>query len=241
MPKFNFSNFKTVLASLFFILGLNYQVFAGEDSLYDFKWLDPDKKVYVLQNKVYEKKNSFYANIGYGLGISTDFQSARSLQAKVGYFFLEEWGIEGIYSSISNSDNETYESLSFSSQTTPFIRRYNDYVAAMAIFSPFYGKINTFNMIYYFDINFGLGVSKINGESNRTAFIAGDATQVKNFTAESYTGLIYKFEGRAYLTKNWNVNVTYISNNFKADSAKEVGKTTLYGTQDVIFAVGYSL
>ena len=34
-------------------------VFADEKSLYDFKWLDEDEKVYVIQNKEYVKSGSF--------------------------------------------------------------------------------------------------------------------------------------------------------------------------------------
>mgnify|MGYP000697543964 CR=1 FL=1 len=32
------------------------KVMATEKDLYDFLWLDPDKKVYVLQNKVHKKE-----------------------------------------------------------------------------------------------------------------------------------------------------------------------------------------
>ncbi len=36
---------------------------AGEKDLYDFQWLDPDKSVYVLQNKIYPKNKTFYVDI----------------------------------------------------------------------------------------------------------------------------------------------------------------------------------
>ena len=64
---------------------------AGENDLYDFLWLDPDKSVYVLQNKIYPKDNSFYLDISYGTGLSGDFQDTNGAGIKGGYYFAEEW------------------------------------------------------------------------------------------------------------------------------------------------------
>ena len=226
-----------LLAILSYLTSL--PLLAGEESLYDFNWLDPDKKVYVLQNKIYEKKNTFYLNIGYGYATSSDFQSANNIQLKAGYFFAEEWGIELIYSSISNSANDTLENISSDSSAVPFIRRHDGYYGAMAVFSPFYAKINTFNKIFYFDLNFGLGLMSITGESNRQSFLDKDATLP--FTSESYMGVSYKIEARAYITRNWNINLTLLNTTFKADSAVTVGKKIWASNQDLIFAIGYSL
>ena len=54
------------LPSLLFFLCLFSQTLkAGERDLYDFLWLDPDKSVFVLQNKLYPKDGSLYFELGY--------------------------------------------------------------------------------------------------------------------------------------------------------------------------------
>src|SRR3989339_1500771 len=82
---------------------------SGENDTYNFEWLDPDKVVYVLQNKAFEKKFTWYLNVGYGFSTDVDFQDAKTLQGKTGFYWAEEWGIELLYSSVSNKDSQTME------------------------------------------------------------------------------------------------------------------------------------
>ena len=49
---------KIALATALVVLFVTKNTHAGEKSLYDFLWLDPDKKVYVLQNKIYKKEHT---------------------------------------------------------------------------------------------------------------------------------------------------------------------------------------
>lgn len=53
-----------LLVSIMLILLQMSNAYSGEENLYDFLWLDPDKSVYVLQNKTHEKKGSFYFDLG---------------------------------------------------------------------------------------------------------------------------------------------------------------------------------
>jgi len=62
----------TLLATAILGLLLAGSLKASEKDLYDFLWLDPDKSVYVLQNKVYKKKNSFYGSVGFLQGQSSN-------------------------------------------------------------------------------------------------------------------------------------------------------------------------
>ena len=65
-----------LLLFLVWALGLP-KALAAEKDLYDFLWLDPDKQVYVLQNKVHKKEHTIYANAGMGLGLSSTFKILR--------------------------------------------------------------------------------------------------------------------------------------------------------------------
>ncbi len=87
---------------LFFML--TTQTYASEQDLYDFMWLDPDKKVYVLQNKVHKKEHSIYFNVGYGTSLSAAFQDTNMLHLNTGFYLTEEWAIEGLYTKYSNQD-----------------------------------------------------------------------------------------------------------------------------------------
>ncbi len=209
---------KSILVVLIFAL-VSFKSFAGQDDLYDFLWLDPDKKVYVLQNKVYEKKGTAYVTAGYGKGLSTDFQDTKVYQFKTGYYFSEDWGIELLYSGKNHSNDDAYATITDATNGNnkiPFVRRFKSYYGAMGLWSPFYGKINTFNEIFYFDVNFGLGISKIDAESNRTAFQANSATDV--YEDESYTAGLWKVGMRFYVTESLSLDLDFTTNTYKANS-----------------------
>ena len=96
---------------------------AGEQDLYDFLWLDPDKSVYVLQNKIYPKNSSFYLDFGYVSGLSSEFQDTVGGQLRAGYYFQEEWALEFDYTQYTHSENTAYESVKAVSGTEHLIRR----------------------------------------------------------------------------------------------------------------------
>ena len=73
------------------------KAFGAEGDSYKFKWLDPKKKVYVLQNKIFPNKGSVYLNAGYGFSSLSAFNSARVMNFNIGHFFNEQWGIEGFF------------------------------------------------------------------------------------------------------------------------------------------------
>ena len=127
------------------LMGLTHVLWASEQSLYNFLWLDPDKKVYVLQNKVYKKRATFYGSLGYLAGLKTTYQNTSGLQVALGAYFTEDWGIEFVLHSYKNEATEARKRLdNISDNAEAFLRNFEKKMGAMAIWSPFYGKINTF-------------------------------------------------------------------------------------------------
>lgn len=187
---------------------------AAEGDLYDFLWLDPDKKVYVLQNKVHKKRGKFYANIGFTLGLNSDFQDRNGVQFKAGYYFHEEWAVEALYHQFSNSDNDTFTSLQTINGSIPFVRRINSKYGIMPVWSPFYGKINTFNKIIYFDWSFGLGLGQITTESNATT--VSSSTTADIYSDEKYMAILAKTSFRIHATKNVHVGLEYHRDSYRA-------------------------
>ncbi|OUR97121.1 hypothetical protein A9Q84_12390 [Halobacteriovorax marinus] len=219
----------------------SHTVKANEKDLYKFLWLDPDKKVYVLQNKLYKKEKTFYTQLGYMAGLSGEYQDTKGLNFRGGYYLNEEWAIEGFYNSYSNKNNDAYENLQRINQSVPFIRRLTSSYGLMAVWSPFYGKINTFNKIIYFDWNFGLGLAKINAESNKdTVAVPAEST---NFGTESYTGGVAKTGLRVHANKNWFIGIDLQRTFYKAPGPTLNGAATsnkMRGTSDLVISVGFT-
>ncbi|WP_127715866.1 outer membrane beta-barrel domain-containing protein [Halobacteriovorax sp. HLS] len=214
---------------------------ADEKDLYKFLWLDPDKKVYVLQNKLYKKERTIYTQLGYLAGLSGEYQDTMGFNFKAGYYFNEEFAVEMFYNSYSNSNNDAYENLQRINQSVPFIRRINSSYGAMGVWSPFYGKINTFNKIIYFDWNFGLGLAKINAESNKDT--VSDPNASSTFNSESYVGGVAKTGLRVHATKKLFIGIDLQRTFYQAPGPTINGATAsdkMRGTSDLILSIGYS-
>lgn len=216
------------------------RVMAAEKDLYDFLWLDPDKKVYVLQNKVHKKEHTVYANLGVGLGLSSNFVDTSLMHGNAGFYLTEEWAVEALYTSYSNKDNEALENLVRLRGAIPFIRKTKSNYGVLAKWSPFYGKVNTFNKIFYFDWSFGLGLGKLNTESN-AATVANTVT-ADRFSSESYTSVIGKTELSVHASKNVHINLGLIMNNYKAPGPviNGVQKDKIRNNLDSVLSIGFS-
>ncbi|GAB4023445.1 MAG: hypothetical protein Fur0010_26680 [Bdellovibrio sp.] len=214
---------------------------AAEKDLYDFLWLDPDKKVYVLQNKIYKKKNTIYAQLGYIYGLSSDYTDSSGLHFSTGYYFNEEWALELMYNSYSNSFNDAYQNLQAINQSVPFVRKLDKSYGALAIWAPFYGKINTFNKIIYFDWHFGLGMGKVDTSSN--ALTVASSTTADTYQNESYTGVLAKTGLRVHASKRWHVDLSYLRTTYNAPGPllPNRGQTDKWRANgDVILSIGFS-
>ena len=194
------------------VLGPTSTLQASEKHLYDFLWLDPDKKVYVLQKKVYKKKRTFYANIGYLSGLDSDYLDVSGFLLGLGYYVNEQWAIELFYHHYINKDNET-QGLLKEDEARPFIRKFEHKVGGMIRWSPFYGKINTFNKIIYFDWSFGLGGGKLRAKAN--SHLPESDTKLDKFESESFSALFLKTAFRIYINKRFHVGMEYHRNYYK--------------------------
>lgn len=228
---------------VFFIVFITWKIplgYSSESSAYDFNWLDPDKEVYVLQNKKFRKKGRPYFNLGAGLTTSSAFSSGQNLHGRVGLFFFEEWGVEVFYSKNFFGENETALSVK-SAGSVPFSRNVESYLGGMLLWAPFYAKINTFNKIFYFDWIFGAGVAKLDEENNRNHLEAGNTLGA--LTKESHTGLILDTGLRLYLSESFNVRADLVGLYYSARSALKTSaasETSLYTHYDLTLSIGYS-
>lgn len=189
---------------------------ASDKDLYNFLWLDQDKKVFVLQNKLYEKKNTFYTDIGLTGSLTGAFQDTVGFKAYAGYFLTEEWSIELLYGQYSNSDNEAIEIVRSKSDVDAFIRRPISMTSIFVNWTPFYGKVNTFNKIFYFDFTMGIGTGIYNTESNIDSVVLEE--EVSTFVSETYNPLQLKFEIKFHANEKLHLGIEYMSTFINAET-----------------------
>ncbi|OUR98929.1 hypothetical protein A9Q84_05825 [Halobacteriovorax marinus] len=228
-----------VLSFLILSLFSSVKTFASEGDGYDFSWLDPDKEVFVLQNRKFRKSGRVHINAGGGITTSGAFVDAKAFQARVGYFFKEEYGFELVYSLNSGSENDTASSVRGvvgGSGSFPFRRIVDNYMGAMFLWSPFYTKINTFNKVVYMDWILGIGFAKLTETNNRNEIILnGD----KTLTQETHTGIMWDIGAKFYVSERWSVKFDVTVVNYQALEAKDPGaQEKWYSNYDLTLAVG---
>lgn len=213
-------------------------VIAGEDDLYEFEWLDPGKKVFVLQNKYFAKANSIYIDAGYVSNNTNEFQDSNGVNLRFGYFFNEDIAIELSHSSYTNKNNNAHDSVKAVNGIIPFTRKIISTSMLYGIWSPFYGKVNTFNKIFYFDwyLGVGLGVGKF--ESNLDS--VSDANLPNTFKNESNTMIGLKTGIKAHVSKQFHIGVEFVNQNYRAKTPAKLGKEVNKQSNDLVFSLGVS-
>jgi outer membrane beta-barrel protein len=155
------------------------------DDEYSFNWLDPDKKIYVLQNRKFQKANHLLLSGFLGTSFSNPYRTTINFEPRLSYYFSESWGIEVFYTVANNSKNNTYNALENTGAVLPVIREINSQLGGMLQWAPWYSKINVFNTILYFDWYFSAGVGSLG-----TSYYA-----VANTPANSYKEDLMAFYG----------------------------------------------
>jgi outer membrane beta-barrel protein len=198
-------------------------IYASEQSLYNFSWLDKDKEIYVLQNRRFRKDGRFYLGGTAAKTVNGVFVDSYGATLRGGYFFKEDWGIEGVFGKNTGKTNDVAKGVE-EQQTVPYYRKIDSYMGAMLMWSPFYSKINTFNSIYYFDWMFGLGLSSIKTLDNRNDFEGGAGSSL---TSENSIGGLWNTGLRFYLNDSWSLRVDFTGLHYRASKTREVNDQVL--------------
>jgi len=236
-------SFFSILFS-FTILLTSKHVCAAEDSVYDFLWLDPDKSVYVLQNKTYRKAKKISVEVSFLTTLGKAFQDTYGVDLKAQYYFNEHYGIEVFHTRYTNTDSDDFKNVVSVTQannggqaTYPFVRRLNAASGALFLVSPFYGKINTFNRIFYFDWSFGAGVAFVNAESNLDSVAVINAPN--SYSSESFTALAYKTSFKFHTSRKWSAVIDLRNMNYQAAGPRDRGSKELRSNWDFMVGVGF--
>lgn len=141
---------------------------ASDDDDYNFSWLDPEKKIYVLQNRKYRKADGPHLYLMGGLS-GENYRQAYQVQPRAAFWFNEDFGLEVFYTARFNVQNNSYRALDQSINSggvvnSPYIREIKSQIGVLFNWAPWYAKINVFNSILYFDWYFSFGVGTMNTE-----------------------------------------------------------------------------
>lgn len=232
----------SLLSFTLLFFGFSQRISASEGDTYSFSWLDPDKEVYVLQNRKYRKAGRAHISLGAGMTASGAFVNSTNFQGRFGYFFKEEWGFEAIYSMNNGKENNTANSVRNNGQTgsVPFRRIVDSYVGGMVLWSPFYAKINTFNKIVYMDWIIGLGVAQLKETNNKLELTSYNND--KTPTTENHTGLMWDIGLKFYLSENFDARIDLTTIHYKAAQPNKnaAAKSIFYSNWDATFSIGYN-
>ncbi len=209
----------------------SFAAMASEKSLYDFSWLDQDKEIYVLQNRKFRKDGKFYLGGTLGKTLSGAFIDAYGGTARAGYFFHENWGIEGVFGKSQGEQNDTAKGVT-EQGTVPYYRKIDTYMGGMLMWSPFYSKINTFNKIFYFDWMFGAGLASITTLDNRSKF---DTPPSNSLTSQQQMGILWDTGFRFYINENWSLRMDVTGLTYQANKSKKPTGTTTTTTAKKLF------
>jgi outer membrane beta-barrel protein len=178
-----------LLMSILFIQNVSSAYASDDDDNYNFSWLDPDKKIYVLQNRKYRKAEKLQIFVLGGIGLGETYRTAYQFQPRMGYWFNEDFGIEAFYNLRWNNQNNAYRALvqaTGSTAATPLIREVDNEVGVLFNWAPWYAKINVFNTVLYFDWYFSLGAGSMStqiGPRTPSDPVYGSQWQTQNLFA----------------------------------------------------------
>ncbi len=244
--------------SLVTILFISLNTFAGLKDVYKYRWLDPKKEVFVLQDKIHENEGRFFISAGFGDHKLSEFQNVTMLNGTLGYYFSEEWAIEAFYHHYMSSENGAYNAVfrqtslntsgGQSNIVLPHVVRWDNMMGANVLYTPFYGKINTFNLIFYVDLGFGLGASW-NKYSHNTKAATNNLSDT--YETDSTVSFNWKFQFKWHLTDNIKIKLDFINylatipsldfNNVatSSTSSSHTETTEFVRSYDIIGSIGF--
>lgn len=211
------------IGSIFTLLLLSVLIdisssYAADDSDYNFSWLDPEKKIYVLQNRRYKKQGTQLYLLG-GASLGDTYRTVYQVQPRFAVWFNEDFGLETFYSARFNSPNNAYKALDQAINTggvtkSPYIREVKSQFGVLFNWAPWYSKINVFNSILYFDWYFSIGAGVLStdiGPKVKSDPVVGSSWTSENLFA-FYLGTGHLF----HLNEHWKLRLDTLGHFYSA-------------------------
>lgn len=210
---------------------------AGAEDEYSFKWLDPEKKVYVLQNRRYTKAHRVFLSVMAGPGISNPYRTTYNVDPRLTYYFSDQWGIEAFYTAaIVNSNNSNFDALiSHNPNTLPSIREIRASYGGLIHWSPWYAKINFFNKILYFDWYLAGGAGTLHTSVGSKNLVTDPIT----FTDQDLFAVFVGTGQQFHLTDVFKIRLDFSGAIYQAPIYRTSGDTAWYTNYN--FGLGFGI
>ncbi len=205
---------------------------------YNFNWLDPDKKVYVLQNRKYLKGGHPVITAMGGTGFSNPYRQTLNVDGRLDYYINELFGIEAFYTYTFNYTNSTITALNIAAPNTlPSVTEIRSQMGGMIHFVPWYAKLNMFNMILYFDWYFGAGVGAINAYTDTRTQVSAASNYVQQNLIGYYfsTGHIY------HLSQSFLVRLDFTGSIYQNYINGTAGTMTWFNNLNIAMGFGWRI
>lgn len=175
--------------------------------LEDKYWSAKDDDYGVIQNRTFSKGKKFFGSLVYGPLVNDAFAKSRAMGGILGYYFNEDFGIEGHYFSYDTQKSETVDKFNtLAANVSPNYTLLKDAYAVSVSYTPFYAKMAFMNKaILYFDMGFtaGVGMTSYNQvvlPKNNAGTILAE-TQIKQSTLHYEIGIMQQL----FITKNFAI------------------------------------
>ena len=211
---------------------------ANSDDSYNFSWLDPDKKIYVLQNRKFTKAGRVMISALGGVGGSNPYRNVRVVEPRVAVYFTESLGVEVFFSKLFNSENTSYRALLAAAPTTlPLLREIHSQMGGLIHWVPWYAKINVFNQILYFDWGFQAGAGTLD------AVILSRSSTSAPFveTSDNQFALFAGTQQHFFLSQNWTVRLDVLGAFYNAKYSTTSEEKTWFSNFQFGAGLGYRL
>jgi hypothetical protein len=119
----------------------------------------------------------------------------------------------------------------------PFIIKVDSALGGVLVYSPFYGKLNTYNLIYYLDWNFGLGAATLDTQDNYASFVAETAD---TYVDKKRSAFIAKTQVRFFISKHFHINLDYAAFFVRAPEPGTGGNEKYIRYGDFYASLGFS-
>lgn len=208
------------------------------DDEYNFNWLDPEKKIYVLQNRRYSKANRLLFSIMGGPGLSNPYRQTWNIDPRVAFYFTEAWGIEFFYTMTANNNNDTYRALTDATPIAlPLVREIRSQYGGLIHWAPWYAKINVFNKILYFDWYFSGGAGRVHSQLDTRTRAADSPAFVNQDFFAFFLGTGHQF----HLSQDFTIRLDFTSAIYKALVFGDEGESSWYSNNNFNVGIGYRL
>jgi outer membrane beta-barrel protein len=213
-------------ALLFCFLFMGPSLARAEDSPdkeeYDFSWLDPDKKIYVVQNRKYTNGQRAELALSGGLGLGQPYRNATVFMPRFLYYFNENFAISALAAFASNNTNDNYNVLANATTKIPVVRDVKSFVGGSLLWLPFYGKLNMFNKIIYLDWDFEGGVDSVSSEIDLNTISPSSTSYTgSNVVTGTFTGFHWGTGMKFFLSRNFAVRLDFTSLVYWAPAATQ--------------------